>query len=254
MDKLPSSVKTAFFTVLFIFVFLYLFTKLLGPIPFSVNSINTTKTDLFTVQGLGEETAVPDTVYMNVGVTKSASTVKSAQDQVNSAVNNITQNLKNLGIEEKKIKTTNFSIHPNYDYSDGKESFRDYKVTQNLRIEVTPVEKANEALDLASENGANMVGDLQFTINDDKREVLENKAREKAVKKAKEKAGRIARSAGIKLGRIINVQDAGNNYYPQPYYDNLRALPGAEEAAQKTELQPGETTIRVTVTLSYETL
>lgn len=253
MPQLTPAIKTALLTVLFIFISLYAFSKLFGPIPFSVNSINTTKTDLFTAQGVGEETVVPDTVYMNVGVTKTGSSVKSAQDQVNSVVNTITVGLKNLGIDEKKIKTTNYTIHPNYDYTDGKETFRDYQVTQNLRIEVTPVEKANEALDLASNNGANMAGDLQFTVNDEKREELENKARDSAIKKAKEKAGRIARSAGIRLGKIVNVSDGESNY-PQPYYDTLRALPAAGNAAEKTELQPGESTIRVSVTLSYETL
>lgn len=254
MDKIPSSVKIAFFTVLFIFLFLYLFAKLLGPIPFSVNSINTTKTEMFTVQGVGEETAVPDTVFMNIGVTKTASTVKGAQDEVNSVINTITQGLKNLGLDEKKIKTTSYNINPNYDYSDGKETFRDYQVTQNLRIEITPIEKANDALDLASSNGANMVGNLQFSVNDEKREELENVARENAIKKAKEKASKIARSAGIRLGKILNVSDGGNSYYPQPYYDSLSTLRAPGGGAEKTELQPGESTIRISVTLSYETL
>lgn len=252
MSNLSPAIKTALLTVLFIFISLYAFSKFLGPIPFSINSITTTKTDLFTVQGIGEETVVPDTVFMNIGVTKTATTVKSAQDQVNTAVNTITDGLINLGIDEKKIKTTNYNINPNYDYSDGKQTFRDYQVSQNLRIEVTPIEKANDALDLASANGANMIGDLQFNVNDEKREELENKARDRAIKKAKEKAVKIAGSAGIKLGKIVNVTDGGSSY-PQPYYDTLRSLPAAGGGAEKTELQPGESTIRISVTLSYET-
>lgn len=255
MRNIPGSIKTAFFTVLFIFVFLYLFTKILGPVPFSVNSISTTKTDLFTVQGTGETTAVPDTALMSIGVTKRASNVASAQNEVNTSVNDITEGLKNLGIDVKKIKTTNYNINPDYDYSSGTSRITGYSVTQNLHVELTPIEKANEAIDMATSNGANLVGNIQFTINDDKREEMENKAREEAIKKAKAKASNISRSAGIRLGKLINVQDSGNTMYPQPYYDSLRSLPAAGgEALEKTELQPGENNINVSVTLFYETL
>ncbi len=252
MNKIPSSVKNSFIIVFFIFLFLYIFTKIFGPIPFSVNSINTTKTDLFTAQGTGEATVVPDTALMNIGVTKNSRTIKSAQDEVNSSINTITQGLKDLGIDEKKIKTTNYSIHPNYDYSNDRNTITDYSVTQNIRVEVSPIDKANEALDLASTSGANMIGDIQFTVNDKKRLELENTARTDAIKKAKEKANSIAQTAGIRLGKLINVQESGNAY-PEPYYDSLRALP-AGGGSQKTELQPGESSITVSVTLSYETL
>jgi uncharacterized protein YggE len=233
-------------------LFLYVFAKLFGPIPFSVNSVTTTKTDLFTVSGDGEATAIPDTALTNFGVTKTASTVGQAQNEVNQSVNDIISGLKNLGIQDKKIKTTDYSVSPNYDYSSGRNTITGYVVTQNLQVEITPIEKANQAVDMATKNGANMVGNIQFTVNDDKKIELENKAREDAISKAKAKAQSIAGASGIRLGRLVNVQE-NNNSMPRPVAFDLKAGGGSAESQAPTQLQPGENTVNVSVTLSYET-
>lgn len=251
LKNISGSVKTAFFSVLFIFLFLYIFTKFLGPVPFSVNSVNTTKTDLFTVTGDGEATAVPDTAIADFGVTKSASTVDQAKNEVNTAANQIISGLKSLGIEDKHIKTTNFSISPNYDYSTGRDTITGYTVMQNLEVEITPIENANQAIDMASKNGANMVGSIQFTVNDEKKIELENKAREDAVNKAKQKAANISRISGIRLGKLVNVQEGSSAYPPIMY--NAKAADAVGAGESRTELQPGENTVTITVTLSYET-
>ncbi len=254
MKMIPESVKTAFFIVLFVFLFLYIFAKLFGPIPFSVNSITTTKTDLFTVSGEGEATAVPDTAQINLGVTKSAATVESAKDQVNTAANDIIAGLKALGVEEKDVKTTNYSVNPNYDYATGSvEKINGYTVSQNLSVEVKEIDRANKVVDMAAEKGANQVGGIQFILADDKREELEKIARKDAIEKAKAKANDIASAAGIRLGKLINVSESGTGVQPPIFYDTM-ALKAGNEARQDTELQPGENMIRVSVTLMYETL
>jgi uncharacterized protein len=250
--KISSSIQTAFFTVLFTFLFLLLFTKVVGPIPFSVNSVTTTKTDLFTVNGEGEAAAVPDTARVSIGITKTANTVASAKDEVNKVTNEIIESFKKLGVEEKSIKTTNFSVNPNYEYTGSKQTTNGYTVSQDLTIEVKPVDKANEAVDLAAEKGANVVGGVQFVLNDADREKLEMQAREQAIKKAKTKAQDIAGAAGIRLGRIVNIMESG---IPAPVMFDKMAMGRAEDAVanQSTQLQPGENTIHVSVTLSYET-
>jgi uncharacterized protein YggE len=98
-----------------------------------------------------------------------------------------------------------------------------------------------------------MVGNIEFKVNDKDREKLEIKARENAIKKAKEKAQNIASAAGIRLGRIVNVYESGTEQPPVIYAKESLAR-GGDTANQSTELQPGENTIHISVTLSYETL
>src|SRR6185312_14515731 len=101
-------------SILFFFLCLFLYTKFLGPFPFAVNSIQTQKTDLFQVTGEGSATAVPDTAHISFGVTKQAATVTDAQNQTNTAIAAITNALNAQGIDTKNIKTTDYSVNPNY--------------------------------------------------------------------------------------------------------------------------------------------
>lgn len=242
--------KTPFFTVLFIFLGFLLYTKLAGPIPFSVNSIQTNKTNLFTATGTGKQTAVPNTALLSLGVTKTAATVLEAQNQANTVVNNLISDLKKLGVEEKNIKTTNYSVYPNYDYLGGKQTTNGYTVAQNLEVKIKPIDKANAAVDIATLDGANIVGGITFILDDNTKKQLEEKARKKAVANAKEKAESLADAAGIKLGRIVDVQESGNG---EPFPMRMMMAPGGGEAKDQTTLSPGENTVEITITLSYET-
>lgn len=247
-----GSLRTSILTIFFIFLCIFVFSKVFGPIPFSVNSINTNKSNLFTVSETGEATGVPDTALIGFGVIKQAATVEVAQKQVNEVINRITDDLKKLGVEEKNIKTTGYSVNPDYDYKSGTQKINGYNVAASIEVKLKPVEKANMAIDIATKNGATNVGGVQFVLNDEDQKKLEDEARLEAVKKAKEKAKSLASAAGIKLGRVVDVQETGNT--PMPMYGGR----GSGDLIQKaeeipTELNPGENKISITITLSYET-
>jgi uncharacterized protein YggE len=253
MSKGSESIKAAFFIVLFAFVFLYVFAKLFGPIPFSVNSITTMKNDLFTVSGEGEASGVPDTAMVNLGVTKTETTVAAAKNEVNEIANNLTTDLKGLGIDEKHIKTTDFSVNPNYDFSGANtQKVTGYTVSQNLSVKITPLDKANKVIDAATARGANNLGGITFTLNDTEQAKLEETARAEAITKAKAKAESIAKSAGIHLGRIVNVMES-NPGTPVRTFD-MKAIGAAPEVSnQATQVQAGQNTVNVSVSIAYET-
>lgn len=278
MNDIVKQLKIPFLTVLLTLTLLYLFTALLGPIPFSVKSTTTTSSDLFTVSGIGEETAVPDTATFTVGVTKTAPSAEAAKELVNTSTNQIIAQLKKLGIDEKDIKTQNFSSYPNYDASParplsmstnsttgtttmmampesapGEQNISGYTVSQDLTVTTKSVDTANKALDASVASGANQIAGVSFTINDEDRKKLEQNARKKAIADAKQKAQDIAGDAGIKLGKIVNIFVSDNNNMPVMMYDRKMEA-GTMDAAAPTNLQPGENTVRVDVTLSYETL
>ena len=239
--------------IFFFFICLFAYTKLVGPIPFSVNSISTTKSSLFMVSGIGKASAIPDTAMASFGVTKTAPTVETAQSQVNEVANNITSDLKALGILEKDIQTTNYNVSPNYDYANGKQTTNGYTVSENVEVKIKPVEKANKAIDIATAAGANQVGGITFVLNDDEKEKLQQQATEQAIKNAKTQAQMLANAAGIQLGRIADIQTSQEQPLMLNKYaltaDRVGGLPTPE-----TQLNPGENTVNVTVTLGYETL
>jgi len=211
MRELKTSLLTAF-GILLVF---FLYTKFAGPVPFSVNSIQTTKTNLFSVSGEGKATGIPDTARLSIGVTKTASTVGAAQEQTNTATNKVIADLKSLGVAEKNIKTTNYSVNPNYDFDRGVQNITGYTVVQTLEVNITPIDIANKAIDAATTDGANLVGGIIFTFDEKTKKDLENKARTEAVKMAKEKAQSLSSATGIRLGKIVDVQES-NGFEPRP--------------------------------------
>lgn len=247
-----KSAKTPLITTACIFLCLFIYTKLFGPIPFSVNSITTTKSNLFTVQGTGDATGVPDTAQLNLGVNKTAPTVQEAQNQVNTVINQITAQMKNLGVKEKDIKTTNYSVNPNYDYNSGTQTINGYAVTAQVQVNLQSVDKANQAIDTATKAGATDVGNVQFVLNEDKKQALEDQARKEAIDKAKAKAQSIAKASGIRLGRLIDVQETPDAGVVRPMEFQTTAKL-ATDTAPTTQLNPGENKVTSNITLSYET-
>lgn len=243
-----QNLKVPFFTIFFIFFFLYVYTKLAGPLPFSINSIQTTKQDVFQAQGTGEASAVPDTATISFAVTKQASTIQDAQNQTNTTSTAILNSLKALGIDSKNIKTINYDVQPNYVQN---QTITGYSVTQNMEVKMQTLNKVNTAIDALTKNGANVIGQVSFGFSNSLQQKLENQARQEAVDKAKQKAESLAHAAGIHLGQVINVTENPANT-PQPL-PMLQAAKTTGEGSVPSQVTPGENSISTTVTLSYQT-
>lgn len=238
--------------VIIFFLSLFLYTKFIGPIPFSIDSVTTNKINLFQAQGTGQVTAIPNTAEVSLGVTKTAATVADAQNQVNTTTQNILDSLKNLGVDAKDITTTNYSLNPQYDYTSG-QKVTGYTVTQNIDVKLTPIDKANKAVDAATADGANIVGGITFTVDDATKKSLEDKARKMAVDDAKQKAQSLANAAGIHLGRVIDIQETTDQPIIRPLLMNAGGGSMAKIDQTTTQLPVGQSTITSNVTISYET-
>jgi hypothetical protein len=242
--------------IIVFFIVLFAYTKLAGPIPFFINSVNTTKTDLFSSSGEGKISAVPDQATVTAGVTGQSQTVADAKNKVNQAADKIINDLKKLGLSDKDIKTTDYSVNPNYSNeimpmfpSTGQQNITGYTVTQNLEVKVQPIDKANQVIDMATKDGANLVGGVNFTFSDQLSKSLEAQATQLAVDDAKTKAQGLAKAAGISLGKIVNVIE---NQSGQPMPMMAAGIAKSDQSAP-TNVTPGQNSLTVDVVLYYET-
>ncbi len=236
--------------ILIFFILLFAYTKIAGPIPFSVTSVTTTKSDTFNVTGEGMVAAKPDIATLSVGILAQASTVKAAQDQINSNINRVSEAVKKLGVEQKDIQTQNYQINPTYDFQGSTQRISGYSASTNLSIKVRKIDQINQVIDEATANGANQVGNISFDV--DEKAKLQNEAREKAVAEARKKAESAAKIAGFRLGRMVNYSESFDGG-PGPIQLRTLAVPGGGEKVNTT-IEPGSSEIKVVVTLSYEIL
>lgn len=235
--------------VVLFFILLFAYTKLAGPIPFSIYSVVTQKTDTFSVSGEGKITMVPDIALVSVGVTAQGPSVSRVQQELNTKINAVSDAIKKLGVDAKDIKTTYYNISPTYDYDSGTNRVTGYQANSNLTIKVKKLDSANSVIDAATANGANVVGGVTFDIDDKTK--AENEARKLAVSDAKSKAEAAAGAAGFKLGRVINYSEGGGANPRRVMYDAVKAMPEAGDGVP-TQVEPGSSELTVTVTLSYE--
>lgn len=244
-----KNIPVALLSPVLFFALLFVYTKVAGPLPLSVSSVVTQKTDTFAVTGEGKVSVIPDIAKVSIGVESQGPTAKQVRDDLNQRINAVSDAVKQLGIDAKDIQTTNYSIYPTYDYSNGKQRITGYQASTNLSITVRDMDKANTVLDTATDKGANTVGGITFDVAD--RTASENEARQKAFQEAHKKAEMAAQIAGFKLGRVINYsENAGGQPYPI-MYDKV-ALEARAQAAPGAEIQPGSQEIVLNVTISYE--
>lgn len=197
----------------------------------------------FSISVEGKEVAIPNIAEFKIGLISEGKDLVNVQNENTEKFNKIMKFLKEQGIDEKDIRTENYSITPKYKY-DKTTEIVGYTVSQNISVKVKDLNKVGVILAGAVKNGANNIYGPNFTIEDES--VYLDRAREKAIKEAKEKAEKIAKTAGFKLGKIINISES--LVTPMPLY--LKGEMGGTMPIPSIE--PGSQEIKVLITVTYE--
>ncbi|MNC35706.1 26 kDa periplasmic immunogenic protein precursor [compost metagenome] len=208
--------------------------------------------NIVSVTGKGELAIKPDIVYLSIGVTTSAETAQDAQKTNGAKIAKLTSLLKTTwGIADKDIQSTQFSVQPNYTYSekDGQQ-VKGYIAQHTLQVAYRDLTKVGALLDAASTAGANNIGNAQFAIEDPS--AFEAQVIEKAMANADAKAAAIAKAAKRSLGSVVTViqNDDGNN--PVIYMEQAAMSKASADAAGGTSVEPGEVKVSTQLNVVYE--
>jgi uncharacterized protein YggE len=198
------------------------------------------------VTGEGSVKGEPDAASFYVGVTTKASTARKSQKDNADEMNKVIGQLKKSGIEKKNIKTTRYNIHPEYEYKNRVRTFKGYKTIHNLTVTLHKIEKLGEILDAVVSAGSNDVSGIRFFIEDPSE--LENQARAEAVRKGKDKAKVLAEAAGVKVGKLISIQETLSR--GGPIY-GVAQMAAAEGVRTDTPIEKGELEIIARVHMRY---
>lgn len=223
-------------------------------------------TNTITVSGSGEAVGVPDIATFTFSVTSLKSTVALAQTDATTKINAITTYLKSAGVDAKDIQTSDYSVYPQYEYSQavcpespageayycpsGKQVLKGYEVRQTTTVKVRDTAKAGDILTGVGGKGATEVSGLNFTF--DKAEMLETEARNEAIEDAKAKAEELARALGVTLVRVVSYNENGS--YPPIYYakDAAVGIGGDSETRSSPEISIGQNKVTSNVSVTYE--
>ena len=173
------------------------------------------------INGKGSVMIKPDIAVVSLGVTTENKDLKTAQTENAIKSTALYNTLINKNVLEKDIMTESYTITPEYDYVEGKQIFRGYRVTNTLKVTIRDLSKVGEIIDDAVASGANTVNSIRFTASNSEfyyREAL-NIAIDDAIKKAES----IERNLNIIVNKVpFSIVEQSLGYapvYERPLYN-----------------------------------
>ena len=169
--------------------------------------------------------------------------------------------IASAGVPESAIRTTGYSLQPEYDYSGGRPSVRNYVVRNQIEIRIDEIDRLADVIDAANmpKNIAVTIGSPRYELKD--REGAELEATRLAVQNAMARAKALAAGAGQTLGPVQRIEQGSVHLVmPQPMFRTQMGVAGiaargggatmAEPAPPETPITPGDLEIRANVTVT----
>lgn len=198
------------------------------------------------VSGEGRVEAAPDMATVQLGVTTEAPGAREAIDTNSRAMSGVLRRLGELGIAERDLQTSNFTVQPRWTREDGgtPPKLSGFVARNMLTVRVRDLSALGEVLDAVARDGANSYEGLSFGLLDPV--PVEDAARRAAVADARRKAELYAEAAGVGLGELLTLSESGGSGGPMPIARAEMAM-----AADSVPVAPGELTVSARVSLVY---
>lgn len=217
--------------------------------------------NVISVRAEGEAVATPDIATFSFTVRETAKDAASVQQAMSDKANKAIAYLKENGIEDKDIKTENYTTNPKYDYQGGvcnggictpsKQILSGYEASESVSVKVRDTAKAGTLLTGIAGLSVGEVSSLSFTIDDT--DALKAKAKADAIKKAKADAEATAKNLGVHLGKIVGFYEEsdGDLYRSASVAPTMMKAEGfAGNVAP--DLEKGEQKVTSAVSITYE--
>ena len=201
------------------------------------------------VNGSAQITLAPDIAYISVGVHTENVDANEAVSGNTTQSQKVVDALKATGVDEKDIRTNNYSISPQQQYDDkGKLTGVIFFVDNTVYVTLRDLTKIGDILGEAVKAGANNIYGIQFDVAD-KTTALAS-GRKSAVQNARLQADELAQAAGVKLGTVQSINYY--NSYPVPVMAEGKGGGAMMSQAASVPITPGQLTFTVDVNIVYE--
>ena len=201
--------------------------------------------DMITVTAKSSVFSVPDKAEISVGTNTNGATAAEAQDKSAEKTNAVIDKLKEMGIEDKSIKTTNYNMYQRYD-NNGKPN--GYEVDVMLSVKDQDIDAVGDLIAALTNAGADRFHGVSFycsTYDDDY-----NEAMGAALSEARKKADVLAGAAGRTISGIRSIQE-GYQDTSYEYSSSFGAAYDSAESAKSMAMMPGEAEISARITVTY---
>ncbi len=198
--------------------------------------------------GEGVVKRAPDRAWLTVTAESRAKNPRDAQKQNADLMAAVLKKLRSSGLPEDALKTRGYDLQPEFDYNNGRQTLRGYVARNSLEVRVDEIGKVGEILDAAVASGATSVGQVRFDLKD--RAAAEREALRLAVEDARQRAEAAAAGAGLKIDRIMRIEEhRAQPMPPRPMVAFRTGVGAAESQAAEPPIEAGELEVRASVTI-----
>jgi uncharacterized protein YggE len=202
---------------------------------------------------LAEVSGENDSASVALAVVTEDADLNRAASRNAEKTNAVLQAVKTLNLKKLKLKTTGYRVTIQRDYSSVKSGrITDYQVYNQAQAVLEGEERTELARQVSKiigaglDAGSNEVNQVQFYLQN--RQALENQALEQATHRAQEKAAVLAKAAGVKLGRVRQINS--QPLEAAPIY-RAEAFKTMAASAGAPPLEAGESKISARVSVVY---
>jgi len=193
--------------------------------------------------------AKPDRVQIDLGVITHAATSQEAAAQnarqADAVLAAVRKALGSAGV----LRTISYSLNPDYKYHPNAEPTPDgYTATNVVQVTLDDLARIGNVIDTATAAGANRIEGIAFTLRDE--DAVRAEALRQAATRARAEAEVLAGALGLKVVRVLTVEE--NSAQFQPVRLNAARVASPAAAATATPVEAGTLEVTANVTLSVE--
>lgn len=200
-----------------------------------------------TVSGEGEAHGRPDVARASFGVEAASPKVGPALETANARMRAVLAAIRSAGVADRDVRTTDFSVYfeaePAPPGGASAPPAGRFHVRNVVEATIRDIARASEVLDAAFAAGANTASGIALAIDDPG--PLRDQAREAAVRDARRRAETLARAAGVSVGAVVSISEAGGGG-PRPMAARALAMTAGPP------VEAGELSESVQVEVVYE--
>ena len=194
------------------------------------------------VSSVGTVKVTPDAVRLNASVSNISKVSKDALAAANVAASKFRAAILANGIDKKYLASTTLTVYPEYNYTqEGGNVLIGYRASQSFEVVIRNAAKAGEIVDAVVASAGDLLainGVTPFVYDNTK---ATEAARNSAVKNAKSKAASYAKLLGVKIGKIIYLQESSA---PSAYPIMMAQAKASDES---TSIDLGQQDVTVSV-------
>ncbi len=198
---------------------------------------------------------VPDIAQVVYSVRTEAKTASDCQQKNSEAVSSVIAQLKELGVEEGSIQTSDYYMNPIYNYSGSTARVTGYEATATLTVSDLAIDGLDEILSKSVDGGINTIRSITYMASN--YDESYQQALQKAVAAAYQKAQVLAEASGRSVGNAISITEI-SGYTEARYDDTARsnmlqsAKMDAMEDLSSGSVMPGEISVEASIIVEYQ--